>query len=135
VRRAALAAVVAAGLLAGGCGGSGSGGGGGSNGSSGTPVNGGTLRAGIPDNPDYLDPGLSYTNEGWEILEATNNGLLTFKKAANPNSSRLTWRFSKGPVQVAFNFGDPFTTDSYTVCSAWLLQRGWFRARWAWLLS
>ena len=46
------------------------------------PVNGGILRAGIPDNPDHLDPGLSYTNEGWEILEATNNGLLTFKKAA-----------------------------------------------------
>lgn len=45
-------------------------------------TNGGTLRAGIPANPDHLDPGLSYTNEGWEILEATNNGLLTFKKAA-----------------------------------------------------
>ena len=41
---------------------------------SGTPVNGGMLRAGIPDNPDHLDPALSYTNEGWEILEATNNG-------------------------------------------------------------
>ena len=45
-------------------------------------IDGGTLRAGIPTNPDYLDPGLSYTNEGWEIVEATNNGLLTFKKAA-----------------------------------------------------
>jgi len=52
----------------------------------GTPTrsggSGGTLQAGIPANPDSLDPGLSYTNEGWEILEATNNGLLTFKKAA-----------------------------------------------------
>ena len=46
------------------------------------PVNGGILKAGIPGNPDHLDPALSYTNEGWEILEATNNGLLTFKKAA-----------------------------------------------------
>ena len=45
-----------------------------------TPVNGGILLAGIPDNPDHLDPGLSYTNEGWEILEATNNGLLTYTK-------------------------------------------------------
>ncbi len=53
-----------------------------SGGSGGTPVNGGILQAGIPGNPDHLDPALSYTNEGWEILEATNNGLLTFKKAA-----------------------------------------------------
>jgi peptide/nickel transport system substrate-binding protein len=62
-----------------GCGG-GSGSAGGSGG--GTPVNGGILQAGIPGNPDHLDPALSYTNEGWEILEATNNGLLTFKKVA-----------------------------------------------------
>ncbi len=45
-------------------------------------TNGGVLRAGIPTNPDHLDPGLTYTNEGWEIVEATNNGLLTFKKAS-----------------------------------------------------
>jgi peptide/nickel transport system substrate-binding protein len=51
--------------------------------------NGGTLRAGIPANPDHLDPGLSYTNEGWEILEATNNGLLTFKKAAGGAGSQI----------------------------------------------
>ncbi len=53
-----------------------------SGGSGGTAVNGGILKAGIPGNPDHLDPALSYTNEGWEILEATNNGLVTFKKAA-----------------------------------------------------
>ena len=88
MRRAALAVVMAAGLVAGGCGGSGSGSGG-SSGSSATAVNGGTLRAGIPDNPDYLDPGLSYTNEGWEILEATNNGLLTFKKAAGGEGAQI----------------------------------------------
>ncbi len=52
-------------------------------------MNGGTLRAGIPDNPDHLDPGLSYTNEGWEILEATNNGLLTFKKAAGGAGAQI----------------------------------------------
>jgi peptide/nickel transport system substrate-binding protein len=70
----AMAAAVAAGC--------GSGGSAASSSSSGSPVNGGILRAGIPSNPDHLDPALSYTNEGWEILEATNNGLLTFKKAA-----------------------------------------------------
>ena len=52
-------------------------------------MNGGTLTAGIPDNPDYLDPGLSYTNEGWEILEATNNGLVTFKKAAGGAGAQI----------------------------------------------
>jgi peptide/nickel transport system substrate-binding protein len=52
-------------------------------------VKGGTLRAGIVDNPDHLDPGLSYTNEGWEILEATNNGLLTFKKAAGGEGAKI----------------------------------------------
>jgi peptide/nickel transport system substrate-binding protein len=53
-----------------------SGGGGG-----GAPQNGGVLRGGIPDNPDHLDTGISFAVEGWELLEATNNGLLTFKKA------------------------------------------------------
>ena len=55
----------------------------------GTPVNGGTLEGGIPDNPDHLDTGLSYAVEGWEILEATNNGLLTFKKASGPSGSEV----------------------------------------------
>ena len=73
----ALAAVTA--LLTAGCG---SGTSASNSGDTGSPVNGGILRAGIPGNPDHLDPALSYTNEGWEILEATNNGLLTFKKAS-----------------------------------------------------
>jgi peptide/nickel transport system substrate-binding protein len=51
------------------------------------PVNGGTLLAGIPDSPDHLDPGLSYTNEGWEIFEATNDGLLTYVRSDNPKTS------------------------------------------------
>jgi peptide/nickel transport system substrate-binding protein len=50
-------------------------------GGNGSPVNGGTLRAGIPDNPDHLDTGIAFAVEGWQLLEATNNGLLTFKKA------------------------------------------------------
>jgi peptide/nickel transport system substrate-binding protein len=51
------------------------------------PVNGGTLLAGIPDSPDHLDPGLSYTNEGWEIFEATNDGLLTYVRTNDPKTS------------------------------------------------
>ena len=53
----------------------------------GKPVNGGVLTGAIPDNPDHLDTGLSYAVEGWELLEATNNGLLTFKKASGPSGS------------------------------------------------
>jgi peptide/nickel transport system substrate-binding protein len=52
-----------------------------------TPVNGGTLLAGIPDSPDHLDPGLSYTNEGWEIFEATNDGLLTYVRTDDQKTS------------------------------------------------
>ena len=56
-------------------------------GSAGAPVNGGTLRGAIPDNPDHLDSGISFAVEGWELLEATNNGLLTFKKAGGGQQS------------------------------------------------
>ncbi|HEY5430347.1 MAG TPA: ABC transporter substrate-binding protein [Solirubrobacteraceae bacterium] len=47
----------------------------------GTPVNGGVLQAGEVSDPDHLDPALSYTNESWEILEATNDGLVRFAPA------------------------------------------------------
>ena len=77
--------VLAVALLAAGCG-SGSGP---SSGGSGGVQNGGTLRAGIPDDPDHLDTGISYAVEGWELLEATNNGLLTFKKASGPAGSEV----------------------------------------------
>jgi peptide/nickel transport system substrate-binding protein len=81
MRLTATACLLTAGvLLAAGCGSSSSSTG--STGASGPPVNGGTLLAGIPSNPDHLDPGISYAVEGWEILEATDNGLLTFKKAS-----------------------------------------------------
>jgi peptide/nickel transport system substrate-binding protein len=58
-------------------------------GPAGAVQNGGTLRAGIPDNPDHLDTGISYAVEGWELLEATNNGLLTFKKASGGAGSEV----------------------------------------------
>lgn len=48
---------------------------------SGDVPQGGTLRVGAVDNPDHLDPAFAYTAESWEILEATNNGLLGFKRS------------------------------------------------------
>jgi peptide/nickel transport system substrate-binding protein len=55
----------------------------------GSPVDGGTLKGGIPSNPDHLDTGLSYAVEGWELLEATNNGLLTFGKGSGAAGSKV----------------------------------------------
>jgi peptide/nickel transport system substrate-binding protein len=83
IKRALALAAVAAAVA--GCGSSSSGS---SAGSAGVQ-NGGVLRAGIPDNPDHLDTGISYAVEGWELLEATNNGLLTFKKAAGAAGSQV----------------------------------------------
>ncbi len=83
VRRALVLVAVAA--AAAGCG-SGSGA---TSAPAGAVVNGGVLRAGIPDDPDHLDTGISYAVEGWELLEATNNGLLTFKKASGAAGSQV----------------------------------------------
>jgi peptide/nickel transport system substrate-binding protein len=79
-----LALVTVAATLAG-CGSSSSS----TSGPTGAVQNGGTLRAGIPDDPDHLDTGISYAVEGWELLEATNNGLLTFKKAPGGAGSEV----------------------------------------------
>jgi peptide/nickel transport system substrate-binding protein len=86
---APVALLAAAALAA--CGSSGSSGSSGSagSGSPGAAVNGGTLTAAIPDNPDHLDPGLSYATEGWEILEATGDGLLRFKPTSGPAGAQI----------------------------------------------
>jgi peptide/nickel transport system substrate-binding protein len=55
----------------------------------GTPVSGGTLLAAIPANPDHLDAALSATTEGWEILEATNDGLMAFRRAGGGAGSQV----------------------------------------------
>ncbi|HEU5373701.1 MAG TPA: ABC transporter substrate-binding protein [Gaiellaceae bacterium] len=52
-------------------------------------VNGGVLRAGIADNPDHIDTGIGFAVEGWELTEATGNGLVKFKDAPGPGSSQI----------------------------------------------
>ena len=64
-----LAAVAAIGLVACGSGGSSSG------------KEGGTLEATFAGLPDYLDPGLSYTAEGWNAMGEVYIPLLTYKHA------------------------------------------------------
>lgn len=55
----------------------------------GGPVNGGTLQAAMVSNPDHLDPALAYTTETWEILAATNDGLVTFRRAGGAAGSQI----------------------------------------------
>src|SRR5947208_7453656 len=87
LRALAIPAALCALAAAGACGGSSGSSGGGSGG--GTPVDGGTLLAGIPSNPDHLDGPMSATTEGREILEATNDGLMTFRRAAGGAGSQV----------------------------------------------
>ncbi|MDE3131654.1 MAG: hypothetical protein KGL16_10925, partial [Acidobacteriota bacterium] len=68
-----------------------------------TPVNGGTLQAAIPENPDYLDSGLSYATESWEILEATGDGLLTFKRTSGPAGAAIVPDLATAMPKVSKN--------------------------------
>jgi peptide/nickel transport system substrate-binding protein len=47
----------------------------------GSSHDGGTLRATYPAAPDYLDPGLSFTIEGWTAMQNTYLPLLTYAHA------------------------------------------------------
>ena len=98
-RGAVLASVLAL-AAASGCGGGSSGGQSGGSSSGGTPVSGGTLLAGIPSNPDHLDAALSATTEGWEILEATNDGLMTFNRAAGGAGSQVVPDLATGMPSI-----------------------------------
>lgn len=89
VRLAAVLTTLTAALAVTGCGGSSGGSSANSGVNAGAPVNGGTLTAAIPDNPDHLDSGLSYATEGWELLEATGDGLLTFKRTSGAAGAQI----------------------------------------------
>jgi peptide/nickel transport system substrate-binding protein len=80
----ALAAVAALGLVS--CGGgsdstSGGGGGGGKQ--------GGTLNVTYASFPDYMDPQLSYTQEGWSAMGEVYIPLLTYKRAAGAEGAEV----------------------------------------------
>lgn len=77
----ALAAVAAVGLVSCGSGGSGS--------TSGGGKKGGTLNATYASFPDYLDPQLSYTAEGWTAMADVYIPLLTYKHAEGTEGSEV----------------------------------------------
>lgn len=74
------AAAVASALLAAGCGSGGDSSGTSTGSGAGTPVKGGILKAAMADNPDHLDPALAYATQSWDLLSATNNGLVAYDK-------------------------------------------------------
>lgn len=74
-----LAAVASIGLVA--CGGGGSDGGGGKQ--------GGILNGTYASFPDYMDPSISYTAEGWSAMADTYIPLLTYKHAGGEEGSEV----------------------------------------------
>jgi peptide/nickel transport system substrate-binding protein len=85
---ALVAAAVAVGLSA--CGGSGSGG-----------KEGGVLRATFGSFPDYLDPALSHSEEGWTAIYDTYVPLLTYKHAAGKAGSEVIPGLARSLPQVS----------------------------------
>jgi peptide/nickel transport system substrate-binding protein len=62
---------------------------GGSSSSSGGTKEGGSVTIAQTSQPDYLDPALSYTVNGWEPLSTVYSGLLGYKRADGQAGSEL----------------------------------------------
>ena len=69
------------------CGDDDDGGGGGGGGGGGSE--GGSITMSQTSQPDYLDPALSYTVNGWEPLSTVYTGLITYKRAEGQEGSTL----------------------------------------------
>ena len=93
-----LAAVASIGLVA--CGSSG--------GSSSEGKEGGTLNATFAGFPDYLDPALSYTQEGWTAMGETYLPLLTFAHAGGAAGGQVIPALAKEMPKVT-NGGKTYT--------------------------
>jgi peptide/nickel transport system substrate-binding protein len=73
-------------------GGSDSGGGGGS---------GGEINVTMTSFPDYVDPQLSYTTEGWEVLYNVYTPLLTYKHAKDKDGAQIVPGLAKALPEVS----------------------------------
>jgi len=93
----AVAAVAAIGLVA--CG---------SSGAAGSGKEGGTLNVTYASFPDYLDPQLSYTQEGWTAMYDTYLPLLTYKHASGAEGSEVVPALAKELPKVS-NGGKTYT--------------------------
>lgn len=97
-----LAAVAALGLVS--CGG----GGGSSSSGSGGGKEGGTLNATYASFPDYLDPQLSYTQEGWTAMADVYIPLLTYEHAEGTEGSEVIPGLAKEMPKIS-NGGKTYT--------------------------
>jgi peptide/nickel transport system substrate-binding protein len=73
----------------------------GSGSSSGGGKEGGTLEGAYTSFPDYLDPQLSYTAEGWTAMYNTYIPLLTFKHAAGKEGSEVVPGLAKAMPKIS----------------------------------
>ncbi|MEE6166393.1 MULTISPECIES: ABC transporter substrate-binding protein [unclassified Mycolicibacterium] len=74
-------------------------GGGGSGGSS--AKQGGEINVSMTSFPDYVDPQLSYTLEGWEVLYNTYTPLLTYKHAKGEAGTDIVPGLAKATPEVS----------------------------------
>jgi peptide/nickel transport system substrate-binding protein len=88
---AAVTTLTAFGVAA--CGGGSNGGGGGGS--------GGELNVTMTSFPDYVDPQLSYTTEGWEVLYNVYTPLLTYKHAKENAGAEIVPGLAKDMPQVS----------------------------------
>src|SRR5215207_4557588 len=85
----ALALVAAAALVSAGCG------------SGGDAAPSGTLRATFSSFPDYLDPALSHSEEGWTAIYDTYVPLLTYKHASGKEGSEVIPGLARALPQIS----------------------------------
>jgi peptide/nickel transport system substrate-binding protein len=81
------------------CGGDSSGGGGGGGGGGGS--NGGDINVTMTSFPDYVDPQLSYTLEGWEVMYNTYVPLLTYKHVKGDGGTEVVPGLAKDMPEVS----------------------------------
>jgi peptide/nickel transport system substrate-binding protein len=98
-----IAAVASIGLAS--CGG---GGGSTSGGSSGEGKEGGTLKGAYTSFPDYMDPQISYTAEGWTAMQNVYIPLLTYKHASGQEGSEVIPGLAESLPKVS-NGGKTYT--------------------------
>ena len=65
------------------------------------PAHGATGTYGLTSRPDYVDPALSYTLEGWSILAATHTPLLTYEHVDGDAGTRLIPALVEGMPEVS----------------------------------
>jgi peptide/nickel transport system substrate-binding protein len=83
-------------------------GGGGSTSEEGGGKEGGTLNATYASFPDYMDPQISYTAEGWTAMADTYIPLLTYKHAEGPEGAEVVPGLAKEMPKIS-NGGKTYT--------------------------